>query len=200
VRSRLKPEQLLDGYEKAISNGFRLLQAAMDLTPEFPEIALGLAEIGQEEIGKSLSFLAAFSLGRDQSWFWSAWKDHQLKAHRAFLYELISPVRLEMVGPGDLKRVGLPQRDKIKYEKEFSFYVNYDPKSGRFLSPEKTVELSEAANRVMTLLYLACTAWSVKAALDEADQEFRDQLGQPNARSILCQGQFSVNGQRADAN
>jgi hypothetical protein len=105
-----------------------------------------------------------------------------------------------MVGPGDLKRVGLPQRDKIKYEKEFSFYVNYDPKSGRFLSPEKTVELSEAANRVMTLLYLACTAWSVKAALDEADQEFRDQLGQPNARSILCQGQFSVNGQRADAN
>jgi hypothetical protein len=64
----LKPEQLIDGYEKAISNGFRLLQAAMSLTPEFPEIALGLAEIGQEEIGKSLSLLAAFSLGRDQSW------------------------------------------------------------------------------------------------------------------------------------
>jgi AbiV family abortive infection protein len=169
----LTPNQLLDGYGKAISNGFRLLEASLELAPEFPEIALGLGEIGQEEIGKSLSFLAAFSLGRDQSWFWSAWKDHQTKAHRAFLYELISPVRLEIVGPDGPKSIGRPQREKIRHEKEFSFYVNYDSKSGRFVSPQKAVQLPETHNRVMTLLYLACTAWSVKAALDEADQEFR---------------------------
>ncbi len=172
----LTPDQLTDGYGKAISNAFRLLQAAMTLTAEFPEVALGLAEIGQEETGKSLSFLAAFSLPSDKSawnWFWSAWKNHQLKAHRAFLYELISPVRIEMHGPGGFRRSGLPTRDKIEHEKEFSFYVNFDSTSGRFLSPGKAVDQLETFNRVMSLLYLAVTAWSLKAALDDAEPAFR---------------------------
>lgn len=172
----LTPDQLTDGYGKTISTAFRLLQAAMTVTAEFPEVALGLAEIGQEETGKSLSFLAAFSPASDKSiwrWFWSAWKNHQLKAHRAFLYELISPVRIELGGPGGLRKAGLPIRGKIQHEKEVSFYVNFDPKSGRFVSPETAVDRLEVFNRVFTLLYLAVTAWSVKAALDEEEPAFR---------------------------
>jgi AbiV family abortive infection protein len=184
----LTPDQLTDGYGKTISNAFRLLQAAMTLTAEFPEAALGLAEIGQEETGKSLSFLAAFSFASDKAiwrWFWSAWKNHQLKAHRAFLYELISPVHIEMHGSGVLRRAGLPIRGKIQYEKEVSFYVNFDPKSGRFVSPEKAVDRLEVFNRVFALLYLAVTAWSVKAALDEAEPTFRYRAFSENSISYL---------------
>jgi AbiV family abortive infection protein len=172
----LTPHQLSDGYGKAISNALRLLQAAMSLTTEFPEVALGLAEIGQEEIGKSLSLLAAFSLASNASaWrsFWSAWNNHELKAHRAFLYELISPLRIEIHEPRGLRKDGLATRERIKYEKEVSFYVNFEPKSGLFLSPEQAVDRLEVFNRVFTLLYLAVAAWSVKRALDEDDATFR---------------------------
>jgi AbiV family abortive infection protein len=164
----------MDGYGKAVSNGLRLLEASIDLTAEFPDVALGLAEVGQEEIGKSLSVLAAFSLPRDQwSWFWSAWKNHQLKAHRAFLYELISPIRLQIRTADGVKGLGPPLRQKITHEKEFSFYVNFDPKSGRFVSPADAIAAEETHNRLATLLYLAVSAWHVKGALDEENPPFR---------------------------
>jgi AbiV family abortive infection protein len=170
----LTQQQLMDGYGKAVSNGLRLLEASIDLTGEFPDVALGLAEIGQEEIGKSLSILAAFSLARNQwSWFWSAWKDHQLKAHRAFLYELISPLRLEIRTADGIRSLGPPLRQKITHEKEFSFYVNFDPQLGQFVSPANAVAAIETHNRAATLLYLAVIAWHVRAALDEENLSFR---------------------------
>jgi AbiV family abortive infection protein len=171
----LTNEQLKDGYGKTTANAFRLLNAALTLVPGDLPVALGLAEIGQEELGKSLSLLAAFSLPRsgfDWSWLWSGWRNHQLKAHRAFLYELVSPVRIELGGPG-ARYSGLPVREKIQHEKEFSFYVNFDSKSGMFISPEATVNLREAAGRVFTLLYLAITAIATQEALNESDADFR---------------------------
>jgi AbiV family abortive infection protein len=171
---KLTQSQLMDGYGKAISNGLRLFEASVDLTAEFPDVALGLAEVGQEEIGKSLSLLAAFSLAPGQwKWSWSAWKNHQLKAHRAFLYELISPVRLEARTADGVRSLGPPLRRKITHEKEFSFYVNFDPQSGEFVSPAKAIAAIETHNRAATLLYLTVTAWHVKAALDDEDPLFR---------------------------
>jgi hypothetical protein len=44
----------------------------------YSEVALGIAELGQEEVGKTVSFLAAFSLQNDPGaweWFWAAWKN-----------------------------------------------------------------------------------------------------------------------------
>jgi AbiV family abortive infection protein len=168
-------EQLLDGHEKAIITGYRLLMAAMSLVGEFPEVSLGIAELGQEEIGKSLSFLAAFGFDSHKptwSWFWSAWRNHQLKAHRAYLYELIYPHRIETLDR-DGSRLPAPSvRAKIKQEKEYSFYVNFDAASGTFKSPVDAIDLVETANRVLTLLYLASTARSVRLALDEQEKPF----------------------------
>src|ERR1041385_8040194 len=175
VVASLTKEQLKDGYGKATANAFRLLNGALTLVPDNLPVALGLAEIGQEELGKSLSLLAAFSLpkpGFDWAWLWSGWRNHQLKAHRAFLYELISPLRLELGGPGT-RYSGLPVREKIQHEKEFSFYVNFDAKSAAFVSPEETVDLREAAGRVFTLLYLAITAIATQEALNQSDPDFR---------------------------
>jgi AbiV family abortive infection protein len=170
-------EQLSEGYEKAISTAFRLLQASMELTQGFPEIALGLAEIGQEELGKSLSFLAAFHLSQepeDWRWFWSGWTDHQLKAHRAFLYELIHPRRIEIHGSGGkVRAAGLPSRAKIQHEKESAFYVNFDAGSGRFIAPQDAVAFLENQNRVITLLYLAVTALHIENALRSENEAFR---------------------------
>jgi AbiV family abortive infection protein len=175
MSTSLTNEQLKDGYEKATANAFRLLNAALILVPDNSSVALGLAEIGQEELGKSLSLLAAFSLpkpGFDWAWLWSGWRNHQLKAHRAFLYELISPLRLELRGSG-ARYSGFPVREKIQHEKESSFYVNFDAKSGRFISPEETVDLREAVGRVLTLLYLAITATATQEALNQSESDFR---------------------------
>jgi hypothetical protein len=58
--SALSIAQLLTGHEKALANALRLLGAGSSILHEYPEIAIGLFQIGQEEIGKSFSLLAAF--------------------------------------------------------------------------------------------------------------------------------------------
>ena len=168
-------EQLLDGHEKTIITGYRLLMSAMSLVGEFPEVSLGIAELGQEEIGKSLSLLAAFrfdSHKHTSSWFWSSWRNHQLKAHRAYLYELIYPLRIDTLNKDGSRRPAPSTRAKIMQEKEYSFYVNFDAASGTFQSPEDAIDLTETANRVLTLFYLATTARSVRLALDEQEKPF----------------------------
>jgi AbiV family abortive infection protein len=164
----LAHDKLHDGYAKAVEQGSALLQAGMDLVSTQPAIALGLAELGQEEIGKSLSLLAAISLPCDPdswTWFWGSWTNHRLKAHRAFLYELISPTRIEMRTADGMQLAGFTLRREIQHEKEAAFYVNFDNKTGSFLSPADGVPPLEAQHRVATLLYLAVTAHRVYAAL-----------------------------------
>lgn len=176
IAASLTKEQLRDGFLKTTNNANRLLSASLSLVSETPELSLGLAEVGQEELGKSLSLLASFALPTARfgwDWLWRGWKDHRLKGHRAFLYELVSPVRVEMHGKNGLQMSGIPSRDQIQHEKEFSFYVNFQPKSGQFVSPQTEVELREAANRVMTLFYLSVTASATEKALEEADSDFR---------------------------
>jgi AbiV family abortive infection protein len=90
-------ECLCNGYRFVVLHAFDLLTSSMSLI-ETPSACLALAELAQEELGKSLSILAAASFSSESSdwpWFWSGWRNHTLKAHRAFLYELISPVRIE---------------------------------------------------------------------------------------------------------
>lgn len=181
-----RPE-LRHGYQKAVENAFALLQAAMSPTESYPSVALGLAEIGQEELGKSLTCLAAIALPQDSQsfrWFWKAWKDHRLKAYRAHLYELISPTRLEVVGPDGSNHLGISERAHIPLEKEVSFYVNYDPKGG-FLSPKDAVLGHEPYHRIFALLYLAVTAFYVAAALDEDDSDFRHEAF-ANVALLIC--------------
>lgn len=166
----LTPEALRDGYIKAVEQGFALLDSAMGLAPKQPAIALGLAELGQEEVGKSLSLLAAMALPRDadsMQWFWRSWKDHRLKAHRAFLYELISPTRVEIHDPAGGRLAVASLRAAIHHEKEAAFYVDFDRTTGGFTRPTDCVTPRECMHRVITLMYLAITADRVRAALEE---------------------------------
>lgn len=165
---------LRKGYEKTVSNGFSLVMSAMTLLNDFPHVALGLSQLGQEEIGKSLSILAAFQLKEDEwQWFWSAWLDHKKKSHRAFLYELISPYRLELRSSTGERFAGLSKRPSMPQEKEAAFYVGYDESKQTFVLPEEDIGHDEILNRTMAASYLAQKAFSIHSALEMSDAEFR---------------------------
>lgn len=172
-------EQLQEGFHKAVDNAFDLISASANLIKTVPHVALGLAEIGQEELGKSLSCLAAIALPKDAEafkWFWSGFTDHDLKAHRALLYELISPARIQVTGPEGEIDISKSDRRRISGEKEAAFYVDFVPATGRFVSPTEAVAGHEPFHRVFTLTYLSVTARFLAEALNEADAEFRHQV------------------------
>jgi AbiV family abortive infection protein len=169
-------ERLVEGYEYTVENAIRLLSAAATLQEIFPDKALALAQLGQEEIGKSLTILAAFhlpALPDAWTWFWNGWRSHTLKAHRAYLYEIIHPLRIEMKAPDGTKYAGLPLRKPISKEKESALYVDFDVASNRFLDPANEVSLFDAAARISTLMYLSATADAVRRALLHVDVPFR---------------------------
>lgn len=169
-------DQLKEGYIQTLENAVRFFAAGSDLLKEFPDKALALGQLGQEELGKSLTLLAGFGLppnGDSWKWFWKGWSDHQLKAHRAFLYEIISPLRLGVQAPDGRRLAGEPLRPKISQEKEAGFYVDFDHASGRFIVPFEQVSLLDASVRVTTLSYLSATADAVRRALLADDVPFR---------------------------
>ncbi len=168
--------QLREGYVQTIENAIRFFGASTDLIQAFPDKALALGQLGQEEVGRSLTLLAAFSLpleARAWEWFWKGWNDHQLKAHRAYLYEIISPLRLEIEARDGRRFAGEPLRPKISQEKEFGLYVDFDHACGRFLSPSQQVSKFEAVARTTTLAYLCATADAVRRTLLADDDSFR---------------------------
>lgn len=159
--------QLKDGYIKTIENAVRFFGASTGLIQAFPDKALALAQLGQEEVGRSLTLLAAFHLptgAHPWEWFWKGWNNHQLKAHRAYMYEIISPLRLEIVTPDRVLFAGQPLRPKISQEKESGLYVDFDHASACFLSPSEQVSKFEAMARTTTLAYLCSTADAVRRA------------------------------------
>lgn len=156
------------GYRLAVTSAFDLLTASLRLMDQ-PPAALALAELGQEELGKSLSILAAISLSADPAawrWFWSVWRNHTVKAHRAFLYELISPTRIEIEGPDGKRLAGASLRASLPMEKEIGVYIAYDENQSRFVSPAEAIGRTEAHHRSLTLLYLAYTAHAVLRTLE----------------------------------
>ncbi len=159
-----------------MDNGLRLLDSAMELNKKFPDKALALAQVGQEEIGKSLTILAAFALPGDLAtwgWFWKGWHSHNLKAHRAFLYELLNPTRIELEHPDGSRFTGQPLRSSMPREKESGLYVDLDESSGSFVAPPARVTPFDAVARASTLLYLGATADATRRALMHADSVFR---------------------------
>lgn len=164
------------GYSLAIQNAQRLFAAAQALIGEHAPVALGLAQLGQEEVGKSLSLLAAIGMTPVEDgwkWFWRDWRDHRTKAHRAYLYEIIDPQRIEIrVGSGR-QYDGGPLRENIAHEKEAAFYLDYDAAKSEFIHPLSAVKPEEAWSRLLTLGYLALTASTLHDALFESDAQFR---------------------------
>jgi AbiV family abortive infection protein len=170
------PDVLARGYGAAIANSMQLFRASSTLLTTHPAIAIGLAQIGQEEVGKSLSVLAAIRLQSTEApWktFWTQWRDHRLKAHRAYLYEILNPQRIEINWPDGRRYAGEPLRTRISEEKEEGFYLNYDHARSEFVAPAETIKEIEAVSRLSTLAYLALTASAVHDTLVADDIEFR---------------------------
>lgn len=180
-RSRQRPEiipphRLLEGYFLAIENAMRSFGAAIDLLGTFPDKALALAQIGQEEVGKSLTLLAAFALPQTPNawvWFWKGWRDHNLKAHRAYLYELLNPLRLELSSADGKHYAGEPLHGSLPREKELGLYVDFSEETGSFVAPQFAIQRFEAIARTSTLAYLAATADATRRALTFVDPPFR---------------------------
>lgn len=169
-------DQLKHGYGLAIENALRCFAAGPDLLREYPDKALAIAQLGQEELGKSLTLLAGASLpARPEAWrwFWLGWSDHNLKAHRAYLYEIMHPLRIEITNPDGTRYAGEPLRPRIAQEKEVGLYVDFDTSLGRFVSPMEAVRELDAFRRSTTLAYLGATASAVRQAMFNADEDFR---------------------------
>lgn len=175
-RPFIPAHELKRGYESTIENALRSFGAATVLLPEYPDKALALAQLGQEEVGKSLTLLAAFYLPPDEEawqWFWKGWANHQLKAHRAYLYEIFSPTRIEFKISKDKIYAGEPLRHRISQEKESGLYVDFDLQTLKFSSPSQAVTSFEAMARTSTLAYLSATADAVQRTLLYKDFKFR---------------------------
>lgn len=181
-------DQLYEGHDKSVRNGERLFEAGATIFKNYQDISLGLFELGQEEIGKSFTFLAAFGYGpTDPGWrdFWSTWRDHRKKVNRAFLYEWLSPSRLQIASPAGPSLDGFTRKASIEREKEAAFYVDYLPATGRFVSPMEQTDIMDAVNRCAYLISLVVTSSYVKIALDDGDRRWNYTTFSEVARFIL---------------
>jgi len=174
---KLKKTELLELFCSSIDNSFSLFKAAKELAlstsenKKFP--SLGLAELALEELGKSFSCLAIYSkvdLTDDWSIFWKEWRNHDLKAHRAFFYEFYCVTRLEI----DFKDkiLNFPtNRQRFSKEKEVSFYVDIDKGNRKIHKPEFEISNEECLRRIVSLVGLYNSAFHVKKWMTECVDE-----------------------------
>lgn len=169
-------DDLYAGHAATIETATRLFEAASAIQSDYPDIALGLFQVAEEETGKAFSLLAAFSYGHDPAlWkeFWRAWRRHECKAARAFFYEWLCPTRLAFTdSTGASVFDGQTSRSTTPAEKEAAFYVDFNETTRRFITPRDSVAPEEAMNRAVSALSHSAIAAHVKAALDMGDAEW----------------------------
>jgi AbiV family abortive infection protein len=131
--------------------------------------SLGLAELALEELGKSFSCLAMYSkteTTNDWTTFWKEWKNHDLKAHRAFFYEFYCVTRLEI--DFEDKVLHFPtNRQGFSKEKEASFYVDIDKGNRKIHKAEIEISDEECLRRITSLVGLYNSAFYVKDWMTE---------------------------------
>lgn len=171
---QLKRSEILELFCASIDNAYYLYQVASKTAfqlenKKYP--SLGLAELALEELGKSYSCLAMYSKAettKDWSVFWKEWRNHDLKAHRAFFYEFFCLLRIEFAG-NELK---FPtSRQSFSKEKEVAFYVDINKSNRNIHKPDTDISDEECLRRVTTLVGLFSAAFYVKDWLTESDSE-----------------------------
>lgn len=174
----LKKEELKTLFNASVDNARHLFDSAMELAlkyekKKFP--SLGLAELALEELGKSFTCLAYYSRANqinDWTIFWKEWKNHDLKAHRAFFYEFFSLVRLTLNYPDRIPN--LMPRGTFSKEKEHAFYVDIDKGNRKIHIPESEIEDEECVIRVASIIGLLNTSALVKDWLNsDFDENFK---------------------------
>lgn len=179
---QLKRKEVLDLFCSSIDNAYYLYETASETAlhlknKKYP--SLGLAELALEELGKSYSCLAMYSKAdatNDWSEFWKEWREHDLKAHRAFFYELFCLTRIEIeFGDKELKFPTI--RQSFSKEKEVAFYVDIDKSNRKIHKPEIDISDEECLRRVTSLIGLFSAAFYIKDWLTESDSEdFRNAI------------------------
>jgi AbiV family abortive infection protein len=134
-----------------------------------------LAQIGQEELGKSVLLLCGVAFDSKEQWreFWRRWKNHDAKAHMAFWYEWLDPLRFSVSDPEGRSFDGAPVRKLFSDEKEAGLYVDFDDEMEAFVLPAWRVPAVEAYGRIGALGTLALTAAGIHDVLHARDTEFR---------------------------
>lgn len=181
---KLKKEELLDLFSSSLDNAFSMYNAAKKILGE-PENqkypSLGLAELALEELGKSYSCLAFYSLSENlNDWkeFWKEWINHDLKAHRAFFYEFFCLLRVELKYDDETQALPFPSaRGKFSKEKEASFYVDINRGNGKIHKPGNEISDLECVCRVTSLLGLFSAAFYVRDwMLENNNEDFRNAI------------------------
>ena len=163
----LSKEKLFSLFSSCVHNAFSLWTAASNNidSEETIHISLGLGELALEELGKSYTCLAHICVdGSENIWkqFWKDWKNHTVKAHRAFFYESFCLWRIEV---GESCKVGPTIRSSIPTEKELSFYVDYDKEKDQIIRPFEKIGKEEIFSRIGSVVGPLNTALKVEDLL-----------------------------------
>jgi AbiV family abortive infection protein len=179
---QLKKQEVLELFCSSIDNAYYLYQIASDTAlqlknKKYP--SLGLAELALEELGKSYSCLAIYSKAdttKDWPSFWKEWRQHDLKAHRAFFYEFFCLTRIEIeFGDKELKFPTI--RQSFSKEKEVAFYVDIDKGNRKIHKPEIDISDEECLRRVTSLVGLFSAAFYIKDWLIEnLSEDFKNAI------------------------
>ena len=174
MTNNLKKEEVELLFLACIDNAISLARAANVLYEKGSEsIALGIAEIAQEELGKSFNCLALYSatdLEIDWKFFWKEWKNHHVKTHRAYFYEFFRTFRIEIKN----KEAYFPtKRKSIPIEKEISFYVDFDHQNRKIIQPELEVDHDELGTRLTAIIGPLDTALKIKDLLTDKDYMYK---------------------------
>lgn len=195
---KLKKEELLELFSNSVDNAFSLYNAAKKIldeleTQKYP--SLGIAELALEELGKSYSCLAFYSISEkidDWKDFWKEWRNHDLKAHRAYFYEFFCLLRLELEYEDQALALPFPSaQGKFSKEKEASFYVDIDKGNRKIHKPENEISDLECIRRVTSLLGLFNAAFYIKDWMTEnTNEDFRNAISDYAYQTIsteICQ-------------
>ncbi len=188
---QLKKEELLELFKHSVDNAYTLFLTAKKIaldeeaSQKYP--ALGLAELALEELGKSYSCLAQYSISdelKDWKQFWVDWKKHDVKAHRAFFYELFSVTRIEIEDP-ELNKSFPTLKNKFSQEKEFAFYVDIDKGNRKILIPKNEISDVEVIGRVVSLWGLFNSAlYIVDWMISDRAEEFKNAISDYAYRTL----------------
>lgn len=188
----LKKEELLELFNSSIDNAFYMYECSRKILFELEKNkypSLGLAELSLEELGKSFSCLAYYSKAQnlgDWKDFWKEWRNHDIKAHRAFFYEFFCLLRLELEYENEDEALEFPSvRGNFSKEKEASFYVDIDKSNRKIHKPENEISDEECIRRVTSLSGLFNAAFYIKDWFAENPNEnFRNAISDYAYRTI----------------
>lgn len=181
----LEKEELLSLFRHSIENAHSLYVAANNIatskSSSSKHPALGLAELALEELGKSYSCLAHYSISDildDWNPFWKDWRSHETKAHRAFLYEFFSVLRLELYNTETNEAIPTKNRPFSK-EKELAFYVDINKQDRKIFVPSEEVSDVDVLNRISSLLGIISTALYVLDWMQsDKEESFKDAISE----------------------